>query len=319
MERLVAMLPGQSMPIPLRYGMTTLIVLVCAALQFGLQLQSGFTGTFLLLPGVFLAGFLFDRGTAYFAAVLATVITIFLLAPERPPEQYLLPVTLFAITAVGTAFVSEMLRTEMRKVLHSEGAKTVLLSELAHRTKNNLTILSALVRLQGKDADPAAAAALDATSRRILVLAEVYDHLTLRDDAKLVNVRDYLADVGEKLLTALHGHAPIALTVDADEAYVPSNRAVPLAIIANELITNAFKYAFPEGRAGHISVVFRVREQQLELVVEDNGVGLKEGQTPRGIGSRITSLLTQQLGGALFYERLEPGCRVVLRAPSGAV
>src|SRR5262245_58295873 len=152
MERLLAILPGQSMPIPLRYGLIAAIMLVCAALQFGLQVQSGFTTIFLLLPGVFLSGFMFDRGSAHLAAVLATVLATGLVAWSSLSDQHLLPLTLFAITAIGTAIVADTLREEMNKVLHSERAKTILLSELAHRTKNNLAILGALVRLQGKDA-----------------------------------------------------------------------------------------------------------------------------------------------------------------------
>jgi len=317
MERLLAIMPGPSVPIPLRYGMTALVMLVCGALALGVQLQSGFIGMFLLLPGIFIAGFLFDRGTSFFAAVLAVAIAAALMF-GRPPAEYLLPLTLFAITAMGVGLVSEALRSEMRQVADSERAKTVLLHEAAHRTKNNLAILSATVRLQAKGEASTVAAALEATSRRILILAEVYDHLTFRHDAKLVNVREYLTDVCEKLMSALGGPAPVAITVDADEVYIPSSHAVPLAVIANELVTNAFKYAFPQGRAGHINVVLRSGDQ-LQLIVEDNGIGLQDSPEPDGVGSRITALLTQQLGGTLSYEQREPGCRVIVRAPNAAV
>src|SRR5690348_372659 len=129
MERLLALLPEQSMSIPLRYGMTAIIMLVCAALQLGLQLQSGLVSIFLLVPGVFLAGFMFDRGTGYFAAVLGTGVATLLIGEALGAPRQLLPLTLFAITAVGTASVAETLRGEMKKVARSERAKTLLLSE----------------------------------------------------------------------------------------------------------------------------------------------------------------------------------------------
>lgn len=99
---------------------------------------------------------------------------------------------------------------------------------------------------------------------------------------------------------------------------MPSTEAVPLAIIANERVTNAYKYGFNDNRPGHIHVALRLRDM-VELSVTDNGVGLREGESPRGFGSRIVALLTQQLGGSLSYDRLEEGCRVVLRYPRAAL
>jgi two-component sensor histidine kinase len=193
--------------------------------------------------------------------------------------------------------VAEILRKVMIRLVESERSKTLLLQELAHRTKNNLAILSALVRLQARDKDPGIAEALENTSRRITVLAEVYDHLMLRDDTKVVDAREYLAQVFEKIRSVLDPAMPIAVTTESDEYYMPSTQAVPLAIIANELVTNAYKYAFSDGRPGHIHVALKVQDA-IELSVSDNGIGLKNTDAPGGFGSRIIALLTQQLGGS---------------------
>lgn len=303
-----------SLSVQARYALAATIMLVCAALQFGLRAQSGFVGLFILLPGIFLAGFLFDRGSGLFAAAIAILFTGFTVASDRSVSEYLAPMVLFTVTALGVALVSETLRSQMSAAVQSERAKSILLQELAHRTRNNLAILSAMIRLQAKSDEPAVADRLEGTSQRIQVLAEVYDHLTLRADAKLVDFRDYLSKVTEKLGAALTGPAPVALTVDIEEVYIPSEQAVPIAIVTNELVTNAFKYAFPDGRAGHIHVTFRSGEK-MELTVADNGVGFDGVSDHNGLGSRIIHLLTQQLGGTLVYERLDSGCRATLRAP----
>ena len=81
----------------------------------------------------------------------------------------------------------------------------------------------------------------------------------------------------------------------------------------NELVTNNLKYAFPEGRAGVIQVKLRAGDEVV-LAVTDNGVGMSP-ERPEGVGSRIVSLLTQQLGGTISSENLERGSGVTLRMP----
>ena len=244
-------------------------------------------------------GFLFDRGSGYFAALLAASSTVFWLGHIDAP--LLLPAALFGITAMGTAYISEALR-QIERANEEQRSKTILLSELSHRTKNNFAILAAIVRLQMKAAEPPVASALEKTAKRILIMAEVYDHLALDEEGKLVNMREYLSGVCQKIASVIKDAAPIALTVESDECHLASEKAVPIAIIANELITNALKYAFPDRSAGRIEVEFRCGEDW-ELHVSDNGIGLREGQTPRGLGSRIISLMTQQLRGNLTLLR----------------
>jgi two-component sensor histidine kinase len=300
---------------PARYGLTVLIMLVGIALQYGLHADARLAGVFLLLPGIFVAGLLFDRGSAFLAAVIAVAAAALTVGLELSGSESLSLLTLFALTSVIVAMVSEAVRSEVRKVIESDRAKSILLDELAHRTKNNLAILSAMVLLQARRSDAAVSAALKNTAGRIQVLTDFYDHLTWQEDAKQINIREYLNKVCEKINLTLGGSRPIALTIESDEVYVASQQAIPLAIIVNELATNAFKYAFPEPTAGHVSVVFRAGPT-MELIVADNGVGLgNHAKEKGGLGSQIVKLLTQQLGGTLHYEDNAPGTRVSVRFP----
>ena len=107
---------------------------------------------------------------------------------------------------------------------------------------------------------------------------------------------------------------PIAVNVNAAQVLLRDDRAVSVGLIVNELITNAFKYAFPGGRGGTINVILRRESGKLELVVEDNGKECRE-DAKEGLGSRIVRLLAQQLGPTVRRTAANPGCRVSLVIP----
>ena len=313
MERLLVFLPKKPQPVWVRYATTTVVMAFCIAVQIGLESQTGFVGLFFLLPGIFAAGLMFDRGASLYATALGTAFAYFSISPTAPFPGYVAPCMLFAGTGAVVGLVAEGLRTEMEKVVRAEKAKTVLLMELAHRTKNNLAMLSAMMRLQAKHPDVTASEALSEMAARIYVMAQVYDHLTIRADRKVVDARHYLTEICQHLTASISGTSPVAIKADADELYIHSEQAVPIAIIVNELVTNSLKYAFPDGRPGLIQVTLRA-DDEVVLSVTDNGVGIR-GDRPEGFGSRVLSLLTQQLGGTITSENLASGCRVTMRMP----
>lgn len=288
-------------------------MVVCAVLQMALQLQTGAPGYFLLLPGVFLSGLVFDHGSGIFAAVIAVAVGAYLSYAGGVGLDFLATNALFAITAAGTAMIAEFQRAELRRVMLADKTKSVLLQEMAHRTKNNLAILGGMIRLEARHGGPEVAAALEATARRLQVMAEVYDHLSLKQDSRTVNMRYFLNNVVEKVFQSLAPSGPVAFQIVCDDVYLANNHALAIGMIVNELVTNSLKYAFPCDTPGHIVVAFSGADG-VELSVSDNGTGLSGSAEPGGLGSRIVQLLTQQLGGDIAYDRLEPGLRVRVRA-----
>lgn len=317
MERILYFLPSKPQPLWVRYSTTTAVMAICIAVQMGLYTQSGFVGLFFLLPGIFLAGIMFDRGSSLYATALGALFAYLSLRPSVTFAGYILPVVLFSVTGAAIGLVAEALRTEMEKVVRAEKAKTVLLMELAHRTKNNLAMLSAMMRLQAKLPGVSTSEALTEMSERVRIMAQVYDHLTIRADRKVVDARTYLMEICQHLTASISGMSPVAVKADADELYIHSEQAVPMAIVVNELVTNSLKYAFPEGQAGLIQVTLRANEEVV-LSVTDNGVGMRS-DVADGVGARVVSLLAQQLGGTITRENLEAGCRVTLRMPRSHV
>jgi two-component sensor histidine kinase len=313
MERLLYFLPAKQQTVATRYGVSALLMACSLVVFAAMEAQSGFIGLYILLPAIFLAGLMFDRGSAFFATLLAVAGVLWVLRLQLS-SALTLPLLFFTLIGIAFAAFAELLRKEMEKVVASERSKTLLLQEVAHRTKNNLAMLSAMVRLQSRTLGQEASDALEMTSQRIQTMAEVYDHLMLRDQTKIVDLKEYIGDIVRRLM-ALSGDKPVAVRCELDEAYAHSEVAVPIAIIINELVTNSIKYGFPDERPGQILIKLHTNHE-LVISVSDNGVGMPgHEQARKGFGSKVVALLVQQLNGQLVYEDAQPGCRVVLRMP----
>jgi two-component sensor histidine kinase len=316
MNKLYPLLLEHRLPVSVRYCVAAAIMLICAVMQAALQMLSGYPGYFLLLPGIFLSGLIFNRGTGIFSALVAAAVGAYLSYSAGVSVEYLATNGLFLTTAAGAAVVAEFLRSEMKRVMQADKAKALLLQEMAHRTKNNLAVLSAMIRLQARNGDPMIATALQDTARRIQVTSELYDHLSAKEDSHFVNMRYFLSDVVEKIFQSLAPSGPIAFEVACETIVLPNNQALAIGIIVNELVTNCLKYAFPDNRPGHLAVSLSATDK-IQLTVSDNGIGrdAEPSKGSSGIGSKIVMLLTQQLGGTLLYEEMQPGLRVRLVAP----
>jgi hypothetical protein len=192
MNRLYLLVLEHQIPRVARYGISACIMVVCVVLQMGLQMQTGAPGFFLLLPGVFISGLIFDHGSGILAALIAVTVGAYLSYPGEFALDYLSTNALFSITAAATALVAEFQRIELRRVMMADKTKALLLQELAHRTKNNLAVLGAMIRLEARHGGPELARPLEATARRLQVMAEVYDHLSPKEDSRSVNMRYFL-------------------------------------------------------------------------------------------------------------------------------
>jgi PAS domain S-box-containing protein len=178
--------------------------------------------------------------------------------------------------------------------------RELLLVEVNHRAKNSLFVGASLLRLQGRrQADPAIGSLFDESADRLDAMARVHDMLSRSEHSQRVDVATYVAELCEAL-KSLAGSERIQLRARTEEdILVDADAAFPIGIVLTELITNAFKYAFPNEREGMILVgAKRSGPGRVEIVVRDNGVGMsnfREGS----LGFGLVRSLVKQIGGGL--------------------
>lgn len=196
-----------------------------------------------------------------------------------------------------------------------------LLQEVHHRVKNNLQSVSSLLGLQQREtADPRLADQLQVSRNRISAISLLHELLYRSDNLQAVPLDTLLHDLAHHMFEALGVPARIRLEISAESCPLEYGRAGSLAIILNELITNAVKHAFPSGASGTIRVNAHRTEDQsrLRVRVEDSGRGLQEPAQPRTRGSLglvLVRRLTQQLEGTFEYRTGDTGTTWVLEFP----
>ena len=161
-------------------------------------------------------------------------------------------------------------------------------------------MIYSLLSLQASEvADSNAVSALNDSKQRVRTMALVHETLYQSTDISWVRADDFV----RRLISDLQGvYQPdpkqIRIATDVDCFVIDLDRAIPVGLVLNELVSNAFKYAFPAGRAGEIRVGFRlVGEDMVELDVSDNGVGMPETEAgAQSLGLRLVEALTAQLG-----------------------
>ena len=191
--------------------------------------------------------------------------------------------------------------------------KQTLFAEANHRIKNNLQLVLSLLNLQAANATPEAATSLKQAISRVHVVGVLHDLMFQLDDVSRVDLSECLGLVCGAARDLVDGER-VALSVDVPSVAVAGDVALPVALVVNELVTNAAKYAFPEARTGHISVSGEERDGRLEVVVEDDGVGFSE-ETPPGLGSKLVRALCRQADARLTRRDGGPGTCFVLDIP----
>ncbi|EWY37401.1 hypothetical protein N825_17480 [Skermanella stibiiresistens SB22] len=184
--------------------------------------------------------------------------------------------------------------------------KDMLMREVNHRVKNSLHMIASLLSLQGDGIDdPETRRQFADAHNRVSTVAQLHQRLYQTDKLQSVEFDQYLHglcdDLSEFMLSEGEEYT---IEVTADPAELSTDRAIPLALIVNELVTNAFKYAYPPGAEGTIQVSFTRQENGgYLLVVADDGVGLPAGFQPLngGLGMTIVTSLCLQLSANFAY------------------
>jgi len=315
MENLVLrLLPRRRFGVALRYGASAAIVGVAVLLRLSLETPLHAFPLLLFFPPIFLSALMFDRGSGFFATLLSAIISAYIFFEPvfsfRIGLESGLVLVIFVLIGFGISAVIEALRHAVAQLDESERAKALLLEEMAHRTKNDLSIISSAIQLQSRAAPTREVRdALDAANTRVLVVARAQERLRGHSDAGTVDLAEYIGSLCQGLGDLLRDVRPIAVQVKCLPIAVPSSTAVHVGLIVNELVTNSLKYAYPQDRGGTIAVEVSHHADRLAVQVSDDGVGCPSGATP-GLGSKLVVLLAKQLGGVVTNEAMDRGCRV---------
>jgi PAS domain S-box-containing protein len=238
---------------------------------------------------------------------------------RSPLHDIALPIEILKIFAVRASAelerraatkALEKLNQELEsRVVRRTGELEALLKEIHHRVKNNLNVMSHLLEWQARlIPDPKTRAIFQESQDRIQTMALIHDQLYQTNNLAEVNLAIYIERLANNIfLTYGHRTERYQLVLDLQSIELSLDKAIPCGLILNELLTNAFKYAFPDGRSGQIKIVLsRSNPRSVHLQVQDDGVGIPEQidwDSSHSLGLKLIHILTKQLDGMIELER----------------
>ena len=206
--------------------------------------------------------------------------------------------------------------SELTAALETQKA---LLHEVDHRVKNNLQMISSLIVMQSRSIpDESIRASLLAMLSRIEALSTVHRRLYQADDITSFDVADFVSDLVPDLIAASGRKLDVDLKVEP--VIVAADKAAPLALMVNELVTNTLKHAF-KGRGnsateGRVGVKLMQRDGHFHIEVEDDGIGMEPPKGGGSFGMRLIKSLARQLRADIQWRDATPGTRVVISVPA---
>jgi len=200
------------------------------------------------------------------------------------------------------ADVSEQKLIE-NKLRESLKEKEILLQEVNHRVKNNLQVILSLFALQGESTDdPERIAMLSEIRLRIQSMAMIHEKIYKSERLGQINFHQYVKDLTTEIFhTYSTSSGSVRLNLEVAPVSLEINRAVPFALILNELTSNALKYAFTAKEKGNLSISLKLEKDKLLLLtVCDDGIGIPKKiqfSNTKTLGLRLVRVLTRQLNG----------------------
>ncbi len=199
-------------------------------------------------------------------------------------------------------------KAQEEQVKRSLREKETLLREIHHRVKNNMQLVSSMLSLQGDYvAEPRHLRQFEACRGRVKSMALIHEKLYLGENLATIEFDDYVRELALMLAHSLAAPGSVDVEFATEPVTVHIDTAIPLGLVLNELVTNAFKHAFVDGRRGHVRIALaRRRDGRVELSVADDGVGLAgdfDIEAAATLGLRVVRSLARQLDGELVVER----------------
>lgn len=193
--------------------------------------------------------------------------------------------------------------------------REILIREINHRVSNSLQIVASFLQMQARTAqEPETAEVLKTAIQRVQAVAQVHQRLYTAHDLGMVALDAYFRELAEDLVKSGPRPAEMRISVEAEPVLVTADQAVAVGVIVTELVINAQKYAYPDGRGPIRLAVRQTGEGHVELVVEDDGVGRGGGTATGngGLGTRILNAMGAKLDARIHYDDGHRGTRAVV-------
>jgi len=197
----------------------------------------------------------------------------------------------------------------------------LLLTEAHHRIKNHLQIISSLLNLQSNALEDASARqALCSSQTRVRAIASLHEHLYQLSQGKEIGLQEFTNELVVRLRDCYDIPVErVAVTMHLQQCEMRDEWRVPLALILNEAVSNAFKHAFADGRSGAIDIKLTVMDLEAHLTIRDNGMGLPAnlvGSSGPGLGLKVVGVFAEQMRGNASMENMaNQGTCFILRFP----
>ena len=204
---------------------------------------------------------------------------------------------------------AEQLEAEIKKRTRAEKEKEVLLREIHHRVKNNMQVISSLLKMQsGSIEDKRSVEMLKENQARIRAMALVHESLYKSKDLANIDFNEYIKYLAQTLFRSYGvNREKISLKLNLERVMLKIDKAIPCGLIVNELILNSLKHAFADGDKGEIQVsLLLINDNETELTVSDNGIGVPEGidfNNSESFGLKLVNILTDQIDGKLYLDQ----------------
>ncbi|QLE02939.1 histidine kinase [Galbibacter sp. BG1] len=207
-----------------------------------------------------------------------------------------------------------LIENQKRIIENSLTEKDSLLKEIHHRVKNNLQVVSSLLSIQTKNTKSKSAInALEEGKSRVKAMALIHQKLYQNEDLSVIKMQEYIESLAASIQSVYkQAGYKIKLHINAETADLDVDRAIPIGLILNELISNSFKYAFKETKQGNIYINLQKEEDQYIFEYKDDGAGLPEDfdiKHSASMGMNLISRLANQLRSKLNIDKVPEGVR----------
>jgi two-component system response regulator len=208
---------------------------------------------------------------------------------------------------IGTSQDITELKRKEKIISAALKEKEVLLKEVQHRVKNNMQVISSLLRMQSQFVvNEKDARMFQESQERIRSMSLVYDQLRQSQNLAEINLREYINELAANLIQSYSLSAGgVSAHIDVDDISVGLDVAIPCGLLINELVSNSLKYAFPD-QAGNINICIHKTGGALDLTIADNGIGLPDNfdvASSPTLGMTLLQTLGEQLGGKVEFRR----------------